>query len=115
MPKDQPSGLVNTDVQGIQNAENSLIPGVTAQGNQLILKRTSDGRGPSTPSINPDFPVLTSSTKDLEVAQTNDFNRSQFEQNVDSTGVELPKTNHRRLNALGTEATGSFGDHFSTH
>lgn len=100
--------LVNTDIQGIKAGVDQLAPIAREQGN--LDTQTNISRAGSIDSFNQSRLPGINSFNRTQIGRTNDFNRGQFEEAVGASGIDYRDRINDVLNALGTEATGKFGD-----
>lgn len=106
----QQSGLdlVNTDIKGITAGLDALVPRARAEGDADT--QTNIGRAGQIDQFNAHRISGINSSNRTETGATNDFNRGEFEEAVDSTGVNYRDRIDSVLNDLKTQSTGKFSD-----
>lgn len=100
--------LVGTDIAGIKMGANELGPLNRAEGAKDTQANIS--RAGTIDQFNQSrLPGINNFNRG-EISKTNDFNASQFENAVESSGIDYRKRINDVLDELGTESTGKFGD-----
>lgn len=106
--KDQALGLVDTDVQGIKNALDQLLPIYREQGEQDLA--TNIGRAGQIDRANfariPEFNRFNQG----EVEKVNTFNRAERLKSIEQSGIDYRDRVNQVLDDLETQASGSLSD-----